>query len=503
MRTLIKNNKGFSLVELIAAVAILAVVVTPLLHSFVTSTKISYRATEINQTTLAAKNILEAVDARPISEYQEISDSNLASQLLSDSDNTVKIMPIGKFNYLGNLETDNGDFVIGLQNLKVGSSTYDAKVEFTRGDKEASYTDANGATIKSTSNGLFLINDEEIAKYSGMDAVFSQSYIKTANPDLLVEEAYATQKKMDDANRVNAEQTGSGTVFNFLPNRKNASRQRVIELTVIKKDDGLIYATITYSYTFTYTYIDGTGRPQEGSWGGLNNSNTRFKYSLFPGGYQPKNKDGSISIYIMYYPETQKNVEDRIIINNFGYDSYDVNMKVFLYKQFPMNYDEETNKYTESTSFPSDGTYRPYIRIYKPESFEIYNDDEAEKRETLIYTNIDQGMPDGTSPNFAVANVDVDPEEFIHYDPDDPDSVLNITHGWVNNNYADSFSLVRKENDIRIYNIKVSLYKKGSFVPNTVTGSVTVDGINYTTVDTKASSFTGKPIYVVEGSKTP
>ena len=160
------NNKGFSLVELIAAVAILAVVVTPLLHSFVTSTNISRRATRITEATLAGKNILEAVDARPIAEFQKITDTNLAAELLGNGGDTVDITPIGEFDVGGDIVPDDeGGFDIALQNIRAGNAYYDAKVEFSRGDSQPSYADSNGNRVDSTSYGIYEINSERIAVY--------------------------------------------------------------------------------------------------------------------------------------------------------------------------------------------------------------------------------------------------------------------------------------------------------------------------------------------------
>lgn len=53
------NNKGVTLVELIIAVAILGIVVTPLLHAFITSTKINASARDTLEETTLAENIME------------------------------------------------------------------------------------------------------------------------------------------------------------------------------------------------------------------------------------------------------------------------------------------------------------------------------------------------------------------------------------------------------------------------------------------------------------
>lgn len=54
-----KDNKGFTLLELLVAVIILAVVVVPLLHSFVTSYRVNARSRELMRATTLAQNEME------------------------------------------------------------------------------------------------------------------------------------------------------------------------------------------------------------------------------------------------------------------------------------------------------------------------------------------------------------------------------------------------------------------------------------------------------------
>ena len=57
------NNKGFSLVELLIATVILAIVVAPLLHTFVTAANTTARSRQIGDATLVSENIAERVEA--------------------------------------------------------------------------------------------------------------------------------------------------------------------------------------------------------------------------------------------------------------------------------------------------------------------------------------------------------------------------------------------------------------------------------------------------------
>jgi prepilin-type N-terminal cleavage/methylation domain-containing protein len=60
------DNKGFSLVEVLIGVTILAIIAMPLAHAFITSAKTSAKAQVIRRETVAAQNILESYEATDI-----------------------------------------------------------------------------------------------------------------------------------------------------------------------------------------------------------------------------------------------------------------------------------------------------------------------------------------------------------------------------------------------------------------------------------------------------
>ena len=57
----LKNNQGLTLVELIVSIAILAIIVLPLLTSFVQATKTNVKAKNKQYATEAAQNIMEGL----------------------------------------------------------------------------------------------------------------------------------------------------------------------------------------------------------------------------------------------------------------------------------------------------------------------------------------------------------------------------------------------------------------------------------------------------------
>lgn len=63
MRQLKDNNKGLSLIEVLVAVIILAIVVTPFLHSFVTTANTNRKAKDIHKATVLAQSVVESCKA--------------------------------------------------------------------------------------------------------------------------------------------------------------------------------------------------------------------------------------------------------------------------------------------------------------------------------------------------------------------------------------------------------------------------------------------------------
>lgn len=61
-----KNERGYTLIELIIAIAILAIIAIPLMHGFVTAAKTNAKAREIEQATTVGQNTMEEIKATPI-----------------------------------------------------------------------------------------------------------------------------------------------------------------------------------------------------------------------------------------------------------------------------------------------------------------------------------------------------------------------------------------------------------------------------------------------------
>ena len=89
------DNHGFSLVEILIDMVIIAIIVVPLLHTFVSSARANMQARQTLRMTTAAQDIMEGLKAYTIEElaYQfNYPDVSHAANPLIDEDNEFHII---------------------------------------------------------------------------------------------------------------------------------------------------------------------------------------------------------------------------------------------------------------------------------------------------------------------------------------------------------------------------------------------------------------------------
>lgn len=105
------NNKGFSLIEIIIGIGMLAVIVIPILHTFITSAQINRDSRQIMIQTEVAQTIMEGFAGKT---YLDVRDSvtNLmtnsaisGNEALSSIDGNLFNMPEAYVDYTGNIDT--------------------------------------------------------------------------------------------------------------------------------------------------------------------------------------------------------------------------------------------------------------------------------------------------------------------------------------------------------------------------------------------------------------
>lgn len=277
-----RNNKGFSLIELIVAVAILAVIVAPLLNTFVVSAKVAMKGRQARNTTLLAQNLVE------ISESQKIADLLKGDPYLGIAEDVAVYEKdaTGYQEVTGEVPPNQEKYYIGLKGALSGRKKLDALLTF-----DAKHYDR--------------VNQVETVNYSPMDSVYSQPKEEDRNPDKLAAIAFADKASIE---------TGIAIDPAYFIGKMN----RTIAIQLTKKPDapgsetGIISASANFVYETKYGSFSMREESDQGDF-------YHGKYS--------KTEQGINSVYVFYYPNYGGT--DKIIIDNRD----DLKVDAFLIKQ--------------------------------------------------------------------------------------------------------------------------------------------------------------------------
>ena len=149
------SNAGFSLVELLIAVTILAIIVIPLLHMFVTSTRINVKSRQMLRATTVAQDIMEGLKAYTLEEVRTQftpPDGVSGSSYFYPSEGfyvvNPKLIQVG-VREIAELEVDDPDdpdneiYYFGIENLKMQGGEYDALIKLDA----STYTEAKVGAV--------------------------------------------------------------------------------------------------------------------------------------------------------------------------------------------------------------------------------------------------------------------------------------------------------------------------------------------------------------------
>lgn len=138
------NNRGMSLIEVLVAIIILALVTGPLLHSFVTGIRLNAKAKEKQRLTTAAQSIMEGLKAYDM-EHICLQFNGGAMRLIANA---------GSYYEIGGISDHNGDGIID--------------------SGEVSINPADG-TFLPASNGTYAFVLENV-KFDGVDVISDKYY---------------------------------------------------------------------------------------------------------------------------------------------------------------------------------------------------------------------------------------------------------------------------------------------------------------------------------------
>lgn len=119
-----EENKGFTLVELLVCVAILAIISVPLLNSFFVAGKTNEKAKEIQRTTTLAQNIMETVKGQNLSQLKILfGSSNLIGLNLNEPYDITN-----SFVEVKSEDLVNGRYEYCIKRVKDGIGEYDVYI---------------------------------------------------------------------------------------------------------------------------------------------------------------------------------------------------------------------------------------------------------------------------------------------------------------------------------------------------------------------------------------
>lgn len=183
-----KNNFGFSLVELIIVVSILAIASVPLMKSMSMSTKVNAKAQSIQNANSLGEKIMEEMKSLSIDEIRKKYGPTGTGQLTDNGSNYVID--------LGEVSATQGETFAAV--VTIDKSTYSGNVAFDDTDKKANVASANTLKIPTieeidTLSQAVLTSKNEFNKYD----IEAQNYFNQKLANYPTDTATITSKVID------------------------------------------------------------------------------------------------------------------------------------------------------------------------------------------------------------------------------------------------------------------------------------------------------------------
>ena len=334
----LNKNAGFSLLELLIAVTILAIITIPMLHMFVTSARINGKSRITLRATVLAQDIVEGLKAYHIDEIQDQFNGVEDFEMLNTS------VIAGDCTYKEDVDREKpGKYYFVLKNAKLENSRFDVLIS----------VDATGYVegTASTKHDSYL-NTREVAKVAGMnkstDASFEQSQLQ--DEAALEKAVLALSIPGDDITYKTAGLTCDRTItVCFLDGG-----------TVTGEDGSILNKTnafVTYNYKFTYggknyTYIPPAMEVIDGE------GNSGLPCGSFTGN----------NFYFFYYPLYDAK-KDELIFDATGVTRTEENpLKLYIAKQ-------TDSSMTDVKLNQAETSYKPVVNVRNTtgsKTFRIY-----------------------------------------------------------------------------------------------------------------------------------
>lgn len=253
------NNKGFTLVEVLVAVLILAIVAGPVLSSLVTSIRVNAKAKEQQRLNAAAESIMEGFKAYDFDQLEDqfstgdINDCKVIGSMLTDTNAVIKAVnacsvavsstswdyketdPIDGSVTTTRYQVPTGTFK--LQEINYENKNYDATVELSL-YKE---TDDSGAVTYDGTSQISYI--ENMNGYQ--DCVYLQQLNEMTENYYNLLTDVATE--LNTVDKIYGKSSDGRYLGGYMANNLDMDHIEVSRSTVVTIDDTKVNVSVTYS----------------------------------------------------------------------------------------------------------------------------------------------------------------------------------------------------------------------------------------------------------------
>ncbi len=351
----LKNNKGFSLVELLIGVAILGIIAIPLINIFIVSTNTFERSRKMGEATLVAQSIAESIEAETFSDILSnpvvIADEASSGRLVSQKDY---------------------EYVISLENLVNGMSNFDARVTFSAGNTSESTAIAQYENI----------NSVEIAQFESMDALFAQNkYVQTIHG--------SDYTSSNDPDKISLEEITIIARAQGFYRLASSQRQITLELNDIDPDPDvtLISARVIYEYEYTFSF--GTSLIGAKTFTSATNPSECVKtFDVLLNPFNVEEQGRYPAIFLLYHPfydDDATTIDDIIRIENNLENTERLPIDFYVVKQKDPTLTDEELMNIELNYKARIDLLQPYKLVQSSDEYAVVHTNAGDNLATEIY----------------------------------------------------------------------------------------------------------------------
>ncbi|MDE6404622.1 MAG: prepilin-type N-terminal cleavage/methylation domain-containing protein [Lachnospiraceae bacterium] len=325
-RRKLNKNAGFSLLELLIAVVILAIIVIPLFNLFLSSNKLNIRSRQTLRATTAAQDIMEGLKAYNIEEIK-MQFADPASGFYVIDSRLIK----GGVAEETALEVDPGLYVFSMKELNMQGSKFDAKIEVDgRGYMSSvpagtAMKDHDAHLVSPLGTETYKFNDAALADARSIDKnngtfveaeKYRQAALKGAFKNSDMETAIKSRITAPNIDSAYMDLQDTTYFKNLTTLFDQVSRTITIDLSGSSEvdEDGRpkVDMEVTQVYTFVYKNASGT----DVSVSVMGDSGSLIMVDGLSCGSITQTKDDKVNVNLFYYPLYGATTPDKIIINN-------------------------------------------------------------------------------------------------------------------------------------------------------------------------------------------